>query len=633
MASLSKQVRFADFELDLRSGELRRNGVVQKLQPQPARILTILVSRVGEVVTRRELSQEVWGSQTFVDFEQGLNFAIRQIRTVLDDDANDPKFLETLPKRGYRFIGEVSRAVDESASSQDRASFAAAPSFADRISASAAVPSVPAANALRRYGVAFAAVAIIAVVVGLGWDRLRHSTASANAGHLRSVAVLPLSNLSNNSDQEFFSDGITDELITELAKVPNLRVISHTSVQRYKGTKLSLQEIAQQLQADAVIEGSVTRSGDRVRITAQLIDARTDQHLWAEKYDRDFRDILTLQSEVAQQIAAQIGVNLSVGERARLRRTPVVDPAAHEAYLRGRFYWDKLGCRGFKQALAYYQQAADNDPTFASALVGVSDTYFHLGDWGCSSQADAFAKSRAAALKAIELDPTLAGAYAQLANLDFTSQWDWPKAESEYAEAIRLDPNDSNAHSSYAIFLAAMGKREQAVAEINKAHEIDPVSEVTNMLDTYVLYLAHQYDSALAQGKKTLELYPNSGATDYWLAQTYEAKGMPQDAFTSYMKTNSGTPAELAGLHTAFEKDGLRGFWLEQFKKSESKPDWPCWQGLFYAHVGDNERALQMLKQSFDQHCDGLQFLKANPVFDPLREDPRYHELISKLKL
>jgi TolB-like protein/tetratricopeptide (TPR) repeat protein len=445
--------------------------------------------------------------------------------------------------------------------------------------------------------------------------------------------VLPLINLSNDSEQEFFSDGITDELITELARVPNLRVISHTSVQRYKGTKFSLQEIARELHADAVIEGSVMRSGDRVRITAQLIDAHTDRHLWAEKYDRDFRDILTLQSEVAQQIAAQIGVNLSVGERARMVRTPVVDPAAHEAYLRGRFYWDKLGCRGFKQALAYYQQAADKDPTFASAWVGISDTYYHLGDWGCSPQAEAFPKSRAAALKAIELDPTLAGAYAQLANLDFTSEWDWPKAESEYAEAIRLDPNDAEARSSFAIFLAAMGKHDQAIAEIKKAHEIDPVSEVTNMLDTYVLYLAHQYDLAIAQGNKTLELYPNSGATDYWMGQTYEAKGMARDAFTSYIKTNSGTPAELAGLHAAFEKDGLRGFWMEQLKRSASKPDWPCWQAIFYAHVGDKERAMQMLVQSFDHRCDGLQFLKANPVFDPLRDDPRYHELISKLKL
>lgn len=622
MASSPTPVRFSDFELDLRTGELRRGGVLQKLQPQPARILTILVSRVGEVVTRQELAKQVWGSETFVDYEQGLNFAIRQIRTVLEDDANDPKFLETIPKRGYRFIGALDVPVSES------------PASGESVPLAAMHPYEPTAQkGLRRYGIVLLAAAVIAALVGLGAYRLRRSTESTGADHLKSVAVLPLSNLSNDSDQEFFSDGITDELITELTKVPNLRVISHTSVQRYKGTKLSMREIARELHADAVIEGSVIRSGDRVRITAQLIDARTDQHLWAEKYDRDFRDVLTLQSEVAQQIAAQIGINLTDSERARLRRTPVVDPAAHEAYLRGRFYLDKLGCRGFNRALEYYRLAATKDPTFTSALVGISDTYYHLGDWGCSPQAEAFAKSRAAALKVIELDPTVASAHLQLANLDFTSEWNWPKAESEYAEAIRLDPNDAGTHSSYAIFLAAMGRRDQAIGEMEKAREIDPVSEVTNMLDTYVLYLAHQYDPAIAQGKKTLELYPNSGATDYWMGQIYEAKGMARDAFTSYIKTNSGTPAQLAGLHAAFEKDGLKGFWLEQFKRNASKPDWPCWQAMFYAHVGDKERAINMLEQSFDHHCDGLQFLKTNPVFDALREDPRYHELISKMKL
>ena len=542
MASSPTPVRFVDFELDLRTGELRRRGVLQKLQPQPARILTILVSRVGEVVTRQELAQQVWGSETFVDYEQGLNFAIRQIRTVLDDDANDPKFLETIPKRGYRFIGALDRPVNES------------PASGETVPLVVVHPYKPTAQrGLRRYGVALLAIAVIAAMVGLG-VRLRRSTASASAHHLKSVAVLPLTNLSNDSDQEFFSDGVTDELITELAKVPNLRVISHTSVQRYKGTRLSMREIAMELHADAVIEGSVIRSGDRVRITAQLIDANTDQHLWAEKYDRDFRDILTLQSEVAQQIAAQIGVSLSDSERARLRRTAIVDPAAHEAYLRGRFYLDKLGCRGFNRALEYYQLAATKDPSFTNALVGISDTYYHLGDWGCSPQAEAFAKSRAAALKVIELDPTVAAAHAQLANLDFTSEWNWPKAENEYSEAIRLDPNDAETHSSYAIFLAAMGRRDQAIAEIEKAHEIDPVSEVTNMLDTYVLYLAHQYDPAIAQGTKTLELYPNSGATDYWMGQIYEAKGMARDAFTSYIKTNTGTPAQLAGLYRRSRK-------------------------------------------------------------------------------
>jgi TolB-like protein/DNA-binding winged helix-turn-helix (wHTH) protein/Tfp pilus assembly protein PilF len=620
---LPTSVRFADFELDLRTGELRRRGAALKLQPQPAKVLAFLVSRAGEVVTRQELAQQVWGSETFVDYEQGLNFAIRQIRTTLDDDANSPRFLETLPKRGYRFIG----AMGEVPSTVDVESSPARDSFESGGVTTKKPKTAP------RYAIYALAVVVVILAFTFGASRMHSSKATVSTGSFHSVAVLPLHNLSSDPDQEYFSDGITDELITELAKAPGLRVISHTSVQRYKNTTLSLQEIAQQLHVDAVIEGSVLRSGDRVRITAQLIDARTDQHLWAEKYDRDFRDILNLQSEVAQQIVTQVGVNLTATERVRLAQTGSVDPAAHEAYLRGRFYWDKLSCTGFKQALEYYQQATAKDPTFAPAFVGSADTYYNLGDWGCAPQTESFAKSRVAAVKASELDPGLASAYTQLAELDFAPEWNWPKAEQEYAQAIQLDPNDARTHTSYAIFLVAMGRREQAIAEMKKAQEIDPVSETTNMLSTYVLYFAHQYDQAVDQGKKTLELYPNSGATYYWMGHIYEQKGMAQEAFDSYLKSNKGTPEEFAALHAAFEKDGLRGFWLQQFRRSEKKPDWPCWQAMFYGHTGDNEHAMQMLEQSFDHHCDGLQFLKTNPVFDPLQNDPRYQELLSKLKL
>ena len=242
-------------------------------------------------------------------------------------------------------------------------------------------------------------------------------------------------------------------------------------------------------------------------------------------------------------------------------------------------------------------------------------------------------KSRSATLKAIELDPGLAAAYAQLADLDFTAEWNWPKAEKEYLQAIQLDPNDARSHSSYAIFLVAMGKPEQAIAEMKKAHELDPVSEITNMLGTYIFYLAHRYDEAVDQGKKTLDLYPNSAATDYWMGHIYEQKGMPEEAFNAYLKSNTATPKELAALHTAFEKDGLRGFWMREFQESENKPDWPCWKAMFYGHLGDQEHAMELLEQSFQHHCDGMQFLKTNPVFDNLRDKPRYKALISQLKL
>ena len=523
----SGPVRFGKFELDLRTGELRCDGTPVRLQPQPAKILALLVGHAGEIVTREDLAKHVWGSETFVDFDKGLNFAIRQIRTALEDDIDHPRFLETLPKRGYRFVAPVIRPVGPQAQT-----LSPAPTPPER----ARKPAL-------RNGVAAAAIVVI-VILGLAilWKHLTAAKSSAASPAIGSVAVLPLRNLSRDPDQEYFSDGMTDELITDLAKVGRLRVISHTSVQRYKESKQSLPEIARELGVDAVIEGTVMRSGDRVRITAQLIDARTDQHLWAEEYERDFRDILNLQSEVARQIANQVGVNLTVVERASLAHAPGVDPAAHEAYLRGRFYGDKLTCTGYRQAREYYEQAASKDPTFARTFVGMSDVYYSLGDWGCSPQAEAFAKSRAAALKAIELDPTLASAYRQLADLDFTAEWNWPKADQEYVQAIRLDPNDAENHSSYAIFLVAMGKPEQAIAELKKAQELDPVSELTNMLSTYVLYFAHQYDQAVDQGNKTLELYPNSRATDYWMGHIYEQKKMPAESFAFYLKSN-GAPA------------------------------------------------------------------------------------------
>jgi TolB-like protein/DNA-binding winged helix-turn-helix (wHTH) protein len=617
-ASSSSLVLFGDCQLDLHTGELCRNGIPLRLQPQPAKVLTMLVSHAGEVVTRQELAQEVWGSDTFVDFEQGLNFAIRRIRSVLGDDAEHPRFLETLPKRGYRFIAPVIPAVASHAG----------------VSTPTTILPKRTRHPVSRNGVA-AVAAVIVVTLGLTilWRHQAAPKSNGAGGAIASIAVLPLRNLSRDSDQEYFSDGMTDELITDLAKVGRLRVISHTSVQRYKESKQSLPEIARELGVDAVIEGTVMRSENRVRITAQLIDARTDQHLWAEEYERDFRDILKLQSEVAQEIAGQVGVNLTVVERSNLARTSVVDPAAHEDYLRGRFYQDKLSCTGFREARVYYERAALEDPTFARTFVETSDVYYTLGDWGCMPQAEAFAKSRAAALKAIALDPDSASAYAKLAGLDFTAGWNWPKAEQEYSLAIRLDPNDAGVHSSYAIFLVAMGKPDEAIAELKKAQALDPVSERTNMVSTYVLYFAHQYDQAVDQGKKTLELYPDSRATDYWMGHIYEQKKMPGESFAYYLKSNDVPPAEVAALHAAFAKDGLRGFWLRELKISEHKPDWPCWKGIFYAHTGDQEHAMQALDHSFDHHCDGLQFLKTNPVFDPLRDNPRYRELISKLKL
>jgi tetratricopeptide (TPR) repeat protein len=407
-------------------------------------------------------------------------------------------------------------------------------------------------------------------------------------------------------------------------------VISHTSVERYKKTQRPLLEIARELGVDAVVEGTVMCSNRRVRISAQLIDAHSDQHLWAESYERDLGDALALQGEVAQRIAAEVGANLTAGERALLTETQHVDPAGQEAYLKGKFFWNKLNCTGFKKAIEYYQAAIGTDPNFAPAYFGLADSYFNLADWGCAPQDEAFRKSEAAALKAVELDPNLASAHASLGELAFYHEWNWGRAEREFGRALELDSNDSSTHATYAVFLLAMGKREQGLAEIKRARQLDPVSELTNVQAIYVLYLAREHDEAIALAKKTLELYPDSTACYYWLGQLYEIEGRPEESLAAYLKAWSGNPV----LIEAARKGGLKAYWLKQLSVSlDNKPATACWKGMAYAHVGEKEGAISLLERGFRDHCDGLQFLNADPAYDGLRGDPRFKDLIGRLHL
>ena len=621
--SSSSLVRFGDCELDLQTGELCRNGTSLRLQPQPAKILTMLVSRAGEVVTRQELAQEVWGSDTFVDFEQGLNFAIRQIRAALEDDPETPRFLETLPKRGYRFTAPVSNEAARAAVGSP---------------APVGLSSPDPRKVIPRYAFAFLIIAATAAVLmfAIGWRHLHQpQSGAANSPAIASLAVLPLHNLSRDPDEEYFSDGMTDELITELAKVGKLRLISHTSVERYKETKRPLPEIARELGVDAVVEGTVMRSGNRVRITAQLIDARSDQHLWAQSYERDLRDVLALQDEVAQRIATEIGINLTTGEQARLASPRVVDPAAHEAYLRGNFYWSRLNCDGSRKGLEYFQQAVAKDPHFAPAYVGVAQAYFTLGDWGCSPR-EVFAKSKSAALKATELDPGLGPAHAWLGILAFFYEWEWQNAEKELKQAIELDPSYVPAHLSYAVFLVTMARRDEGFAELKRARELDPTSELTNMMSVHVLYLARQYDQAIEQAKTAVDLYPGSNGTYFWLGASYERKSMYEQASAAFLQADAldgASPRDLDALRNAYRKSGIRGFWQQEIVRANGNKSDACWATIAYAHMGERERTLESLNLAFEQHCTVLRMVIIDPVYDSLRNDPRFKALITRLRL
>jgi TolB-like protein/DNA-binding winged helix-turn-helix (wHTH) protein len=614
-----ERVRFGDFEFDCRSGELRRDGTSLKLQPQPAKVLAVMIRCAGQVVTRQELATEVWGSDTFVDFEQGLNYAVRQIRTVLGDNAEQPRFLETLPKRGYRFIAPVDDQV--------------VPEI-ERLSSAPGRFVVP-RKYTRQLGIALIVVTVIAFALVVGFRLGRRRPAAGNHP-VSSLAVLPLRNLSHDPEQEYFSDGMTDELITDLARFGTPRVISHTSVERYKNTKLSLPEIARELGVDAIVEGTVLRANDRVRITAQLIDARSDQHLWADHYEGDLRDVLSLQDEVAQQIVTQIGIKVAAGQQARMVSVRQVNSAAHEAYLKGNFYWSRSNCDGSQRGLPYYQQAVTNDPTFAPAYVGLAQAYFTLGDWGCSPHADAFSKSKAAALKALELDQSLGSAHVWLGTLAYFYDWDWDNAENEYRQAVGLDSNYAPAHLLYAVFLVSMGKQEQGLAEMRRAQELDPTAELTNMVSVHILYLARHYDEAIQQAKNTIQFYPESWGTYFWLGAAQERKGMYEQATEAYLKSRSlrgAKPEELQAFRKAYEKSGVRGYWQQTRSTLKRNSLEMCSMESIYAQIGENERILEYLNQAIEHRCTSIRTLKVDPVYDGLREDPRFKEFQARLKL
>jgi len=633
MPNQSRVIRFGIFEVDLQAGEIRKAGLRQKLAGQPFQVLQVLLERPQEIVTREELRERIWPGNTFVDYELALKKAVNRLREVLGDSAESPHFIETIPRRGYRFIGAITPPSPVPSESVE-------PSFLNAVGALETAEQPVAAHPSRRnipWKVA-GSLALTGVATLLLWfnaDKIRSRIfARSRSLEIHSVAVLPLEDLSRDPEQEYFTDGMTDELITELAKFGNLRVISYTSVWRYKQTNLPLPEIARELGVDAIVEGRVMRSGDRVRITAQLIDARSDTHLWADTYERDVRDILALQDEVAQRIATQVGINLSPSEQTRMASTRIVNSEAYEAYLKGNFYWNRSNCEGSKKALQFFQQAVANDPNFAPAYLGLAEAYFTLGDWGCWPQQEAFAKSKPAALRAIELDPNLGAAHTWLGMLAFFYEWEWQNAEREFKQAIQLDPNYSFAHLSYAVFLVTMGRPEQGFAEMKRAHKLDPTSELTNMVSVHVLYLARHYDQAIEQAKIAIELNPGSWGAYVWLGESYERKGMYEQADAAYLKSKALEglgPEELAVFRSAYRKSGIRGHWQQELARvSPNKLE--CGRTVIFAHIGDKDRTLEYLNQDFQHHCTDLRSLNVDAIYDNLREDPRFQDVFRRMK-
>src|ERR1700675_2175462 len=637
---LTSVVRFGTYEVSLQSGEVRKAGLRIKVQQQPMKLLGILLERPGEVVTREELRARVWSDEAFGDFDQAVNIAIAKLRSAFGDSAENPRFIETLPKRGYRFIGEVSVVDTDTDTGAKRPGPGDLPATrpGDILPSAGPAPSSIAPKRRQPYRPAIIALALLLIFSLLGLWLFRYPGRPSTG--IRSLAVLPLENLSGEASQNYFADGMTDELITDLAQISALRVISRTSVMVYKGARKPLPQIARELNVDAVVEGSVLRSGDQVRITAQLIEASTDKHLWSQSYQGELRDTLALQNRVAGAIADQIRINLTPQEQAALKNEKVVNPEAYESYLKGRYFWNKRTAEGLKAALAYFNQAIDEDPKYAQAYSGLADTYALLGDWqyAVMTPKEALPKAKAAAIKALELDSALGEAHNSLAFCLDAFDWDLDSAGKEFRRAIELNPGYATAHHWYAWHLSLLGRYDEAIVEMRKAENLDTLSLIINADLAELLVIAHSYDESILQSRKTIEMDPNFALAHNQLAQAYLQKHMPEEAVPELQKAvqlSGGSPTCVGSLARAYAASGKRGEAVKLLKdlKKRSSPSYSDASEIaaIYASLGDSDQAMDWLERAYEERFNPAVLLR--PGYDPLRSDPRFQDLLRRVGL
>jgi TolB-like protein/DNA-binding winged helix-turn-helix (wHTH) protein/Flp pilus assembly protein TadD len=630
------RLRFGVFEVDLRSGELRKHGLRIRLQEQPFQVLGMLLVHAGQVVTREELQKKLWPADTFVDFDHGLNKAVNKIRDALGDSAESPRFVETVARRGYRFLAEVKGADEIAVRSPESApaQLAHASQTSDR--AEFLEQAAMLQRRLPPLAWKISAVVLLAVIAAFAAWKIHSRNLPAPAIH--SLAVLPLESLSNDASQDYFADGMTDELISDLGQISALRVISRTSVMGYKHARKPLPQIAHELNVDAVVEGTVLRSGDQVRITAQLIEASTDRHLWSQSYEGELRDTLVLQNKVAKAIAEQIRVSLNPQEQAALKKAKVVDPEAYESYLKGRYFWNKRTADGLKVARAYFEQAIEVDPKYAQAYSGLADTYALLGDWqyAVMTPKEAFPKAKSAAIKALELDSGLGEAHNSLAFCLDGFDWDFDAAGKEFQRAIELNPGYATAHHWYAWHLSLVGRNEEAILEMRKAESLDPLSLIINVDLAELLILAHSYDESMRQSKKAIEMDADFALAHNQLGQAYLQKHMNGEAVAELQKAvqlSDGSPTCLANLARAYAASGRKGeaekILSDLKRRSNPNSSFVPEIATIYVALGAQDQAMDWLEKGYEERFNPGVLLR--PGFDPLRSEPRFKDLLRRI--
>jgi len=640
-----------DLIIDLAPRRVRRAGTVIPLKALSFDLLVALVRAAPSLLSFDQLSERVWPG--LVVTPETIVQRVKLLRSDLGDDPRAPRYIEGVRGRGYRLVAEVRALTErqgtpesivppslketkEEESPNVHAGIAATEGVAvsSPSAAPSAAPRLAKSGPLGWIGGTLIMVALLAaswaIVYYRGASKPTERTSVVVSPVIHSLVVLPLENLSGDKEQEYFADGMTDALTTDLAQIGSLRVISRTSAMHFKGSKETLPEIGRDLQVDAVVEGTVTRGENRVRVTAQLVEASSDHHLWARTYERDLKNVLALQDEIAQDITEQIRVKLTPKERSLLIQVHAVDPQAYDAYLRGR-YWFSLGTReGAWKALDYFQKAIAKDPKYALAYANLAASFLGLGNSGGLPFKETTPKAREAVVKALALDPSLAEAHTPLAYIKFCIDWDWSGAEAEYKQATALNPNNASAHHYYSEYLVVMGRLDEAMKESEHAQDLDPLSWSNTWWLGQVLYHARRFDDALRQNRRGLEMHPDN-AEFYWaMADVYEQKKMFAEAFAARQHALSlNKDPNVTALAEAYKRSGYRGYLLKEAQVLKLAN--PPYAAHIYALLNDEARAMTALEWSYNERYPGILFLRTAPELDSIRSSPRFRDLVRRI--
>lgn len=631
--------RFGPFALHTRSREIYKFGTKLKLRPQPFQVLQLLAERAGDVVSREDLRQQLWPKETYVDFEHGLNTAIKELRGVLSDSASEPRLIETLPRLGYRLMVPVT--IEEPTAVPEVVEFPAREATSRAIEEFVGFRGVEEkATPSRRWIYAAAMVAILVAGSGFLLWKSKHSAPAAHSAKIM-LAVLPFENLTGDPSQEYFSDGLTEEMIGQLGRLDpqHLGVIGRTSVMGYKQSHRTPEQIGRELGVQYLLEGSVRRDAGHVRISAQLIQLGDRTNVWTKEYDRELHGFLAVQTEISQQIAGEIRVALRNPSATTTAQAATLSPNSYEAYdlyLRGLYFWNKRTPEGFSRAVEYFQRATEHDPQYARAYAGLADSYALMSGYTGLPPYDLIQKAQAAARRGAELDDSSAEVHTALAVVAQNYEWDWAKAEREYRRAIELDANYATAHQWYAEFLSFMGRFPEAEAEIDRARQLDPVSLVVATEKGVILYYARDYDGAIQQLRGVLDMdsqYPRAFRID----DVYMQKGMSKEIKADLGKfppfgSDAWNEARLTYLsaHCGLQDDSEKALTkLENIEKN-TRVD-PYILAIAYSGLKKNEKALEYLEKSYRERSIALASLKVEPLLDPLRDDPRFRALLSRM--